>query len=45
MTELAFNIAGWVFTVGLAIYGTAIFWLYTWMRTLEHAEGDDDGEE
>lgn len=44
-TELAFNIAGWGFTILLGVYGAAIFWLHTWMRTLEHAEGDDDGEE
>lgn len=41
-TELAFNIAGWGITILLAIYGGAILWLHTWMRSLERREGEDD---
>lgn len=44
MTELAFNIAGWGFTVGLAIYGAAILWLHTWLKSLERNEAEDENE-
>lgn len=43
MTELAFNIAGWGFTIALGVYGAAIFWLHTWLKTLEdEPENEDD---
>lgn len=42
-TELAFNIAGWGFTVALAIYGGVILWLHTWLKSRENEpENEDD---
>lgn len=44
-TELAFNIAGWGFTILLGVYGGVILWLHTWLKTIERREGEDDGED
>lgn len=45
MTELVFNIAGWGITILLGVYGGAILWLHTWLRSVERNEAEDDNEE
>lgn len=42
-TELAFSIAGWGFTILLGVYGGAILWLHTWLKSRENEpENEDD---
>lgn len=44
MTELAFNIAGWGITFGLGAYLVVIVWLYTWLRTREASECEQEAD-
>lgn len=43
--QLAFNIAGWGITILFCIYGGAILWLHTWLRSLERREGEDNDDD
>jgi len=44
MTELAFNIAGWGFTVVLAVGSIGLLLLHKWMRTLERNELENEDD-
>lgn len=43
-TELAFNIAGWGVTILLGVYGGAILWLHTWLRSVERNEHENEDD-
>lgn len=44
MTELAFNIAGAVITVVLAVGSIGLLLLHNWMRTLERNELENEDD-